>query len=517
MLTMNYPRALRRIPWLRSVETGEDHEASISAEALDRPDLLRVGVHDASRVECIVTLPLESKRYDFEIEFAIEIPANLISLQDVWSHFQELARLHSPDTMAWQEASGNDDLRRSTLAVTHRLKLLQERHGRTCQVANSLLLQEPRRDVVGELDPVIDEGVSLIRQSRERLAALTASAGASPAESRLADEFLSTKLLDFLSELERDVDASLAPEGARFREHYRDAAERLRARIAGELAAELRRRKEKGFLNPAGESAEELEDYLERASHLKKHFQEVLFLEMATTAVESKVKNVIAVVAAALASVFYFGAMAGPSGMAAPGISLGTTALVGAVVYALKDRIKEVFRGWLNKRILKMYGARQVYLRVPSRLVRARPVLVSSRDVFTVTYAHRRDALNPEIGATRRVAVLQYRKRGRVEQSAATKRELERKGLRSVKQIFRFDLSPVFPRLDDPVKRIPVLAKDGTSITWVDAPRTYHFPLTARVVTPDATTTATGEVVAQKSGIGRLDLSDRTSDAARAR
>ena len=144
-------------------------------------------------------------------------------------------------------------------------------------------------------------------------------------------------------------------------------------------------------------------------------------------------------------------------------------------------------------------------------------MLVSSRDVFTVSYESRHDALNPEIGATRRFAVLHYRKRGTVEQSPATARELERKGLRSVKQIFRFDLSPVFPRLDDPVKRIPVLGRDGQSVKWVDAPRTYHFPITARVVTPDATTTATGEIVAMKSGIARLDVEDGSSHPTRSR
>lgn len=510
MKSMDYPRALSRFGWLKPVES-PDPDSERLPEDHDRPDQLRIGVHDTSRVECTVTLPLERQQYEFEIEFMVEVPANLISFSDLWTHFQELARLHSPDTEIWTHASGNDDLRRATLAVTHRLKMLQDRHGRACMVANSLLLQEARRDVATELEPLIDEGVTLIRQSRDRLAGL-ASSGASPAESRLADEFLSTKLLDFLSELERDVQGTLLAANARFREQYAVPCTRLRDRVANELSAELHRRAEKGFLNPSGESADELEDYLERASHLKKHFQEVLFLELSTEAVEGKLKNVVAVLAAVIAALFYFVAMIGPTIFMPGAISIGTTALVGAFVYAVKDRIKEVFRGWLNKRILKLYGTRRVFLRVPSRLVRSQPLVVSSRDVFTVTYESRKDTLNPEIGATRRFAVLHYRKRGVVEQSTATARELERKGLRSIKQIFRFDLSPVFPRLDDPMKRIPVLARDGQAIRWVDAPRTYHFPVTARVVTPDGSTTATGEIVALKSGIARLDLEDCTTD-----
>lgn len=511
MKSMDYPRALSRFGWLKPVEPPVDHEHERIPEDLDRPEQLRIGVHDTSRVECTVTLPLERRRYEFEIEFMVEVPANLISISDLWTHFQELARLHSPDTEVWAHASGNDDLRRATLAVTHRLKMLQDRHGRSCMVANSLLLQEARRDISTELEPIIDEGVTLVRQSRERLAAL-ATSGASPAESRLADEFLSTKLLDFLSELERDLQGTLLSANARFREQYVVPCTRLRDRVAAELSAELRRRADKGFLNPSGESTEELEDYLERASHLKKHFQEVLFLELSTEAVEGKLKNVVAILAAIIAALFYFLAMIGPTIFAPGAISIGTTALIGAFVYAVKDRIKEVFRGWLNKRILRLYGTRRVFLRVPARLVRAQPSLVSSRDVFTVTYENRRDALNPEIGATRRFAVLHYRKRGVVEQSPATAKELERKGLRSIKQIFRFDLSPVFPRLDDPLKRIPVLTRDAQTVRWVDAPRTYHFPVTSRIVTPDGTTTATGEIVALKNGIARLDLEDCTTD-----
>ena len=518
MVTMDYPWAMARLgslKWWKSEPERQSIDRPILEEDLDRPDPLRVGVHDASRVEWIVTLPLEPREYAFEIEFVVEIPANLITPHDVWGHFQELARLHSPghtpDTNAWSQASGNDDLRRATLAVIHKLKILQERHGRVCTAANSLILQECKKDVRAELEPLLDEAVALIRSSRDRLAALS-SAGASVAESRLADEFLSAKLLDFLSELERDVDGTLVCDGARFRGQYLGHAEVLRKRIASELAAELRRRTEKGFLNPSGDNSAELEEYLERASHLKKHFQEVLFLEMASKTVEGKLRNVVAVVAAAIASTFYFLAMA-PGALQTTGISLGTTALIGAFVYALKDRIKEIARGWLSHRILHLYGERTVALRIPARLVKGRPELVSSRDVFTVNYETRHDSLNPEIGATRRLAVLHYKKKGKVEQSATTARELERKGLRSVKQIFRFDLSAVFPRLDDPIKRIPVL--DGAqdeSVRWVDAPRTYHFPVVARLVTHDTTVEQIGEIVVQKSGIARFDLEDRTSE-----
>ncbi len=500
---MEYARSLRRILRLAPQEVPDELDRG-TLEELDRPEALRIAVHDASRMEWICTLPLDRETYNFEIEFVAEIPANLLTPQDLWSHLQEMARLHSPDTDVWSSAAGNDDLRRATLAVIHKMKILQDRHGRACNVANSILLQEAKRDVTGELESHLDEAIGLIAKARHHLAALTANGSASPAESRLADEFLSTKLLDFLTEAEKDVSDTLLVAGARFRDNYEIAGEKLRRRLFDELANELRRRGEKGFFNPSGEKPGELEDFLERASHLKKHFQEVLFLEMTTQPVESRLKNWVAVFAAILASVFYFLAMTAPSLMA-PGIGLGTTALVGAFIYALKDRIKEVVRGWLSHRLLHLYGTRTVSLRVPARLMKSRPLLVESRDVFTITFENRHDALNPEIGETRRLAVLHYKKKGKVEQPKSVAKELEHKGLRSVKQIFRFDLSAVFPRLDDPSKRIPVLEKDGRTVRWVDAPRTYAFPVTARLVTPNGTLEQSGEVVAQKHGIVRFD------------
>ena len=406
---MEYARSLRRMLRIAPTESPSDEGA---LEEIDRPEALRIAVHDASRMEWICTLPLDRPKYTFEIEFVAEIPANLLTPQDLWSHLQEMARLHSPDTDGWRTATGNDDLRRATLAVIHKLKILQERHGRVCNVANSMLLQEAKRDVGGELDSHLDEAISLVAQARTHLAALTASGAASPAESRLADEFLSTKLLDFLTEAEKDVSDSLLVAGARFRSQYEVPGERVRRRIGEELAAELCRREEKGFLNPSGDDPGELENFLERASHLKKHFQEVLFLEMTTQPVESKLRNWVAVLAALLASVFYFLAMTAPSLMA-PGIGLGTTALVGGVIYALKDRIKEVVRGWLSHRLLHLYGTRTVSLRVPARLVKGRPLLVESRDIFTITFENRHDALNPEVGETRRLAVLHYKKKGK--------------------------------------------------------------------------------------------------------
>src|SRR5579863_4663759 len=97
-------------------------------EPVDGGGSLRLGVHDASRVEWIVTLPLGGD-CPFELEFTAEIPANLVSsFADVWDHLQEFGRLHSPDTEDSGTGTGNDDLRRAALAAVHKIKVLQDRH-----------------------------------------------------------------------------------------------------------------------------------------------------------------------------------------------------------------------------------------------------------------------------------------------------------------------------------------------------------------------------------------------------
>src|SRR5439155_1051497 len=60
---------------------------------------------------------------------------------------------------------------------------------------------------------------------------------------------------------------------------HRAMAEQLREAVADAFAAELRERERKGEMLPDGDDVEALALFLDRAAQLKKHFQEVLFLE----------------------------------------------------------------------------------------------------------------------------------------------------------------------------------------------------------------------------------------------
>jgi hypothetical protein len=70
------------------------------------------------------------------------------------------------------------------------------------------------------------------------------------------------------------------------------------------------------------------------------------------------------------------------------------------------------------------------------------------------------DPLNPESGATTASTIVRYVHRG----VAYAKDALRDGGVRRVKHVFRYDLSPLFARLDDAVKQVPVL--DGARDAW---------------------------------------------------
>src|SRR3954453_3622349 len=87
-------------------------------------------------------------------------------------------------------------------------------------------------------------------------------------------------------------------------------APKLRARISSEVGAELRTRESKGEMLPDGEDVEALALFLDRAAQLKKHFQEVLFLEPQTRMIDEALRNWVGLSGAATAFVIYFGLQA---------------------------------------------------------------------------------------------------------------------------------------------------------------------------------------------------------------
>jgi hypothetical protein len=234
----------------------------------------------------------------------------------------------------------------------------------------------------------------------------------------------------------------------------------------------------------------------------------VLYLDVEAYFVDSRMRNYTGVVAAALAAFMWLSFTLLPIGSSTrAGLGVGTFAFMFALAYAIKDRIKELTRGWITGRLMRLYGQRMVTLKLPRRIDPARRVLLETRETFDVdSEPSAADDLREvnaaaDIGAPKRVVQLKFRMRATLHPAAA----LERAHIYSIKHIFRYDLSPIFARLDNAVKQVPVLDANRR-VRFADAPRQYRFP--ARIVFQPADGDPIEHntyIVVSKRGIERIE------------
>ncbi|GAC1348543.1 MAG: hypothetical protein NVSMB23_29760 [Myxococcales bacterium] len=460
---------------------------------------LKIEAHDRSRIEWSIYVPLPERREgEAQVELLLEVPENVHAPHDGWEQLQVLARLSSPEDGGGSEAATSaDQLRRATLGVARKLKLLREALPRV-RVVHALHPMPVEPALARELEGLLDRADLALREAR---ATLTSPRPFDPAgvvrERALADEFLSGQLLELLTVAEETC-ARMVDSSARRLEGYRAVSLRLRNRISRDLAAELAERARRGYCQPEEGDVEGLAGFLDRAALLKKHFQEVLFLEPEVAMVDQQSRDLVALAGAATAFVGYFALQALQSNAAArAGLGVGTVLTLGAFAYALKDRMKELTRQWLAGKLSHLYANRVLTLRAPSRLAAARPVVLQARESFTQTRETRPDPLNPAEGATRRIVAVRYRQRTRVKKRS----DAALAGFQRAKLVFRYDLSPLLTRLDDSVKRVPVPGFGPSPVRFADAPRIYRVALRLRVRTDEGVEERAALVLLQRTGI----------------
>jgi hypothetical protein len=175
-------------------------------------------------------------------------------------------------------------------------------------------------------------------------------------------------------------------------------------------------------------------------------------------------------------------------------------ALLAAAAYAVRDRLKEIGRSWLRGKMYRFHAQRVSRLRVPARRSLGREVIVRAREWCNETTRATPDRLNPEAGASMQTTLIEYLHRG-VMASSTLLREV---GASRVRHVFLYDLSPLFPRLHDAVKRVPVVEPDD-HVHFVDAPRRYRVPLRVRVSHAGQHYEERAVVVLDKHGLRRLE------------
>ena len=440
--------------------------------------------------------------YCIDVEFAI--PAQAFVRHSPWDHLQSFARLDggSADELR-HSAVTIDTLRRTVLAHAQRLSRESEAFAKTCRLAASLVVP----GAVGPLDLTasIEAAAKWIGVARIEL--LEPVAGEPPAlrrERRLADEYLSVRLLEFLAGVERSLVAAAATR-APHAEALAPSVHDAETAAAALLEIELDHRESAHYVYADPDSLAAQERYLERASQLKKHFQEVLFLDCEHVQVAERINHAVAAVAGIIAAASAFALQFWVTAHAARaeriGSSLFLLMLVAGLSYAFRDRFKEIGKSWLSGRVRRFYAERVSRFRAPARRLPGRDVVGTAKESFHEATSSATDALNPEAGAVRAVTVLHYRHRGVV----LPQPQLAAGGVERVKHTFRYDLSPMFSRLDDAVKEIPVLDVAARRVRFVEAPRCYRVPMQVRVTVGRERYVEEGTLVMHKRGLDRLE------------
>jgi hypothetical protein len=498
---------------LGRAEAGQYLEGLDDAAANDA--LVRLEVHDASRLEWSVSVPLpELRRLEYAIEVDIEIPSNAFAPHVPWAQLQSFTRLDgSQVTSGGSDPITIDGVRRRALAVARKLSRASDGLSRHCVLAGSLFAVAPPRGLVEGISLWLDAARATAAEAR--LAEVTDSEHDEDEgvqrERELADEYVSVRFLETLAAAGKSLGhlrESKSPHIATMHESIAAAEQQ----VATNLGEELELRSARGWICGDTASPDALEQYLDRASRLKKHFQEVLFLEPETFHVAERLHHWAAGVAALLASTWAFAwqlflAHRSPTTEARLGSGLILVLITGGLVYATKDRIKEIGRSWISGNVHRFYAQRVARYRAPAKRIPTRDVIVTARESCSQARTSHPDPLNPKSGTSIPATTIRYAHRGSVFPRAA----LWGQGVRRIKHVFRYDLSPLFARLDDTAKPVPVLDPQTRRACFAAAPRCYRIPVSIRVRCGRAWSVERATLVLTKRGLDRLER-DTTSD-----
>lgn len=452
----------------------------------------------------MVELPLpEEGERKVDLRVSVEIPAHIFSDHDPWSRLQLLARLGSPDGEAPPDVhESTDDIRRTALAAAHRAKTRRRAMLRTSVERARAHRAVDWARIGGELEATIDEALQELREAREALCAPRADDAERVArERRLAAEFLSNQAIELISRVQRAVDHLASGERRPIEAALKAPLSALRRGLARALAEEFAFRREAGFPSPSGDPVE-LERYVSRASSLKKHFQEILFLRVDSEHAHKRFRYLASSFAAILAALVVIPMTAftnGGLGLSGLGFGLTTTFVIAVLAYGVRERIKEGVRGWLTSRAAKV-GRRTSLSTAPAPP--EEPLRVARvREVFSTRRTREIDPAHPDLWSSMPMIRLGYQMHGVLEGSE----RLAAKGAQRVKLVFRYDFTPLFSRLHDPVEEVPILDDSGERLSFTEAPRLYRFPIETRVFDGEMTHRFSGTLLAHKYGLVRID------------
>jgi hypothetical protein len=466
--------------------------------------VIELEAHDVSRFEWRVAVPLPAhERLNYTVEAEFELPSISILSPSPWDQLQGFTRLEEPQMV---DASADSDatvhlLRQQVLVLQQMLQRARQGVLRHCR----LVCEQPGDQVTVEsLLTWLSTAFRALATARARAVASNATDSAEIVRERaLADEFISVRLIEFVADAEAMVDETLLAIAA-VDDRFRPSLVVVDEHLVRALDAELTYRKSKGYLIADADSPFSLEQFVERSGRLKKHFEAVLALDREAYPVDERLHIWLTCLAAltggacAFALQTYF--LRWSSDRTVGWGLVGLTVLMGAT-YAMRDRIKEAFHHWLAAHVYRLYAQRVVRCFIPDHLVSPRQTIIQAREWCNETTTSRPDPLNPESGATLRVTSVNHVHRGAI----APQPQLAAAGVRHVRQVFRYDLTPLCARLHDPIKSIPVLEGESGRAKFVGAPRRYQMPIRVLASTREDRRELNASLILDKQGIVRIE------------
>ena len=480
-----------RLPPRRPVSSETVTAESQTAEPTFDVKLL---AHDSTRFEWQILLPVpDSGQLPYQVETDIELPSSGLLDQSPWRLFQSFTRLDGDIAASLTSRDAVSTIRQQVVALTRQLTRSREGFARHCDRVRSRSPQSIAEEAE-RIRAWLQSSLDSVATARERLTLRDPSETETLSRERaLADEFVSIRLLELLASAQQALDGV---------EPGSPSLEQVAAQLIEALRAELAYRIAHDFLVADPQYPGTLEQYVERAGRLKRHFQQVLTLECETRRSVDKIQQWSTTLSALWVGmgVVAFQQLFERIHFLTPLSSgLGLVALLAGVSYAAREWLKDRSRSWLVGRVHRFHGQRVLKCRATTG-AEAGDVVLEAREWCNEKMRVRPEALNPEADALRRVNVIHHLHRGRLTASES----LNACGSHRILHVSRVDLGPLLSSLQDPTKPVPVIDPVSHRASFVDAPRRYHLSLRVKVRLGNREKITEATVVLDKMGIHRL-------------
>ncbi|APR82260.1 Hypothetical protein A7982_07609 [Minicystis rosea] len=483
----------------------EHRQAALDVLDTGSDGAVRVRIHDATRFEWAISIPLPARGHlAYTIEVELEVPTNAVVRRSPWEQIQTFTRLDEAHKPEPREATTIDTLRRGAVSLQRMLARAASGFARHVPMGALREAEDTEGDPYGFLVVWLETALYAVAEARQRLTQPASGDTAQVARERtLVDEYASVALLETLVEASRAVSEPPSSH-ATTSEALRRAFERVRARIDDAIDDEIAHRRRSGFLTMTEPSPTALDTYVARAARLKKHFEEVLFLDRESYQLDERVQqwmtSLAALIAGGSAFVLQLALLDERSSPTSIGSHLLAIAVIAGACYMARDRLKDLARTWLTGKVYRFHAQRVSRYRLPERMLATRDVFVRTREWCNQSTQSQPDVLNPEAGASLARTRIRYLQKGVVTKPDC----LAGAGLSRVRHIARYDVSPLLPRLADDIKRVPFVGADG-AVRVAEVPRRYQIPVCVRFSHGVKTHEERATLVLEKRGLTRMD------------